>query len=141
MDYDKQKLIFDQYAEDSIHGIEMVAALFAMISPADLREHFLVAPVEFDKKLGLDPEYGASEAIRKREMQFFAAQLFNSAAALFAETFDGFVPLITSHADGTVVVVEQDNLNPAHLQNPNCLPTRTIVFSFGKEQPPIINGK
>ena len=130
MDYNAQKTIFDQYAEGSIHGVEMIAAMFATIEPADLRQYFMVAPVEFDKKLGLEPEQG--EAARKLDMQHFAARLLNSAAALFSETFDGFVPSIALCADGTIVAVEQDVRSEAHKHDPNTLPTTTRVFDAAK---------
>ena len=128
MDYNKQKLIFDQYAEGSIHGVEMVEAMLATIELADLRQYFMVAPLEFDRKLGLDPEPGVDQATRKKDMQQFAVRVLNCAAALLAETFDGFVPTIVSCADGTTMVVEQDVHHIAHLSDPNTLPTTTHIL-------------
>ena len=133
MDYNVQKTIFDQYAEGSIHGVEMIAAMLATIEPNDLRTYFMVASVasvEFDKKLGLEPE--RDEAARKLDMQHFAARLLNSAADLFSETFDGFVSSIALCADGTIVAVEQDVCSEAHKHDLNTLPTTTRVFDAAK---------
>jgi hypothetical protein len=124
----ERNIVLGQFADGTIHVVEMIEMVMRTIESSDLREYFLTRPVEFAEKTGLEP-LGTEES-RKKEMQDFAVRLHNLTAGLLSETFDGFVPSITSTADGFVILIEQDVNDPIHRNDPMHLGTVTRVFDI-----------
>jgi hypothetical protein len=107
MNEEKRILIFGQYQEGSIDVAEMIEAMLRTLNVHELRAA-CENGLRFEQTLQLDEHAPDIEA---RE---FAARLVRLTCGLLAESHGGFVATITCVADGTLIVVEQDNEGADH---------------------------